>query len=206
MNKNSDNIFWINHNDKNVLATKTQNNYEICKPYQNKLAASIINGLEILPITQNSKILMLENSFTEVVTHISNMIGENGKCFILTESKSNEVNLIERLNKTSNISVVSNSLTEPENFSLSTHVDVLYIDIIDTNLIENILKISELCLNNSGYLLLILPTDKISILNDGSYPNENIFRKKLKNNHDIIQEINLTDFFKNSTLFLCKKK
>ena len=72
--------------------------------------------------------------------------------------------------------------------------------------IENTLKISELYLRSSGYLLLILPTNETSVLKDGSYPNENIFRKKLKNQHEIIQEINLTDFFKNSTLFLCKKK
>ena len=71
---------------------------------------------------------------------------------------------------------------------------------------QNTLKISELYLRSSGYLLLILPTSEISVLKDGSYPNENIFRTKLKDQHEIIQEINLTDFFKNSTLFLCKKK
>ena len=76
----------------------------------------------------------------------------------------------------------------------------------DDNSERNTLKISELYLRSSGYLLLILPTNETSVLKDGSYPNENIFRKKLKNQHEIIQEINLTDFFKNSTLFLCKKK
>ena len=203
MNKNSDNIFWISHNDKNVLATKNQNNYDICKPYQNKLAASIINGLEILPIIQNSTILVLEDSFTESVIHISNMIGQNGKCFVHSEPNSTKEHLSELVKKSSNISVISNSITRPKNFSLSTEVDVLYVDMINTNLIENTLKISELYLRSSGYLLLILPTSEISVLKDGSYPNENIFRTKLKDQHEIIQEINLTDFFKNSTLFLC---
>ena len=206
LNRNSDNIFWISHNDKNVLATKNQNNYNICKPYENKLAASIINGLEIFPIIQNSTILVLEDSFTESVIHISNMIGENGKCFVLSESNSAKKYLTELVKKSPNILMISNSISKPEKFALSTEIDVLYVDMVNTDSIENTLKISELYLRSSWYLLLILPTNETSVLKDGSYPNENIFRKKLKNQHEIIQEINLTDFFKNSTLFLCKKK
>ena len=134
------------------------------------------------------------------------MIGENGKCFVLSESNSAKKHLTELVKKSPNILMISNSITKPENFALSTEIDVLYVDMVNTNLIENTLKISELYLRSSGYLLLILPTNETSVLKDGSYPNENIFRKKLKNQHEIIQEINLTDFFKNSTLFLCKKK
>ena len=131
---------------------------------------------------------------------------ENGKCFLLSESNSAKKHLTKLVKTSPNISLISNSITKPENFTLSTEVDILYVDVVNTDLIENTLKISELYLRSSGYLLLILPTNETSVLKDGSYPNENIFRKKLKNQHEIIQEINLTDFFKNSTLFLCKKK
>ena len=76
---------------------------------------------------------------------------------------------------------------------------------IKTNLTATALKISELYLKKSGYLFLIIPTTEISVLNDGTYPNDNSIRQQLQNGYDIIQEINLTDFFKNSTLLLCKK-
>lgn len=204
MENNNDNIFWINHNHKNVLATKNQNEYRICKPYQNKLAASIINGLEIMPIFYNSKILFLEESLSESVLHISDMVGKEGQCFIHTASKSTEDNLETILQDYENISNISGSMDKPETFSLETNVDIVYIDMINANLTTTALKLSELYLKKSGYLFLIIPTTEISVLNDGTYPNDNSIRQQLKNRYDIIQEINLTDFFKNSTLLLCK--
>ena len=205
MKNNSDNIFWINHNHKNVLATKNQNEYIICKPYQNKLAASIINGLEIMPIFSNSKILFLEESLSESVLHVSDMIGKEGQCFIHATSKSTEGNLENILQEHENISNISGSIDQPEKLSLETNFDIVYIDMIKTNLTATALKISELYLKKSGYLFLIIPTTEISVLNDGTYPNDNSIRQQLQNGYDIIQEINLTDFFKNSTLLLCKK-
>ena len=205
MKNNSDNIFWINHNHKNVLATKNQNEYRICKPYQNKLAASIINGLEIMPIFSNSKILFLEESLSESVLHVSDMIGKEGQCFIHATSKSTEGNLENILQEHENISNISGSIDQPEKLSLETNFDIVYIDMIKTNLTATALKISELYLKKSGYLFLIIPTTEISVLNDGTYPNDNSIRQQLQNGYDIIQEINLPDFFKNSTLLICKK-
>ena len=133
------------------------------------------------------------------------MIGKEGQCFIHATSKSTEGNLENILQEHENISNISGSIDQPEKLSLETNFDIVYIDMIKTNLTATALKISELYLKKSGYLFLIIPTTEISVLNDGTYPNDNSIRQQLQNGYDIIQEINLTDFFKNSTLLLCKK-
>ena len=45
--------------------------------------------------------------------------------------------------------------------ALETNFDIVYIDMIKTNLTATALKISELYLKKSGYLFLIIPTTEI---------------------------------------------
>tara|TARA_B100002049_G_C15966978_1_gene327032 strand:- start:53 stop:688 length:636 start_codon:yes stop_codon:yes gene_type:complete len=200
------NIFWIMDNNKNTLATKNENGYRICKPYQNKIAASIINGLEILPIIKKNKILFLEYPMGLSVTHVSDMIGNEGKCFMVLPPDTIDNKLSRIFQKHNNIITISNKFDEPEKFPLDTKVDVVYVDLIQLNYIEIALKNSRFHLKDCGYLIVIIETKKISVNLDGTYPSDNTLRDKIQKDFDIIQEINLTDFFKNYTLFISKKR
>ena len=85
MNTNNHAIFWIMEKNGKELVTlnkSKENKYRIWKPYRSKLAAAIINGIEIFPILKKSKILYYDTFMENTVNHISDIIGMDGKIFI----------------------------------------------------------------------------------------------------------------------------
>ena len=87
--------------------------------------------------------------------------------------------------------------------STRSQLDVLQLQYLKG---EIALKNSRFHLKDCGYLIVIVETKKISVNLDGTYPSDNTLRDKIQKDFDIIQEINLTDFFKNYTLFISKKR
>ena len=55
--------------------------YRIWNPFRSKLAAAIMNGLEAFPFTQKSDVLYLGVSTGTTVSHISDIVGQNGVIF-----------------------------------------------------------------------------------------------------------------------------
>ena len=74
--------------------------------------------------------------------------------------------------------------------------DLLYNSAIIIQNCKNHLKIG-------GFLMLIVPTKNIDFANNTSKKNQEE-RKKLQTSFDIIQEINLTDFFKEYSMVIAK--
>ena len=84
-----DSISWIIVNNSLKLTTKNlirgnkfynekiifsnDQEYRVRKPYKSKLAAAILNGLEILPIIEKSRVLYLGTSEVITLSHISDM-------------------------------------------------------------------------------------------------------------------------------------
>ena len=82
-------------------------------------------------------------------------------------------------------------------------MDVIYIDIAEHNQTEIIIQNCKNHLKIGGFLMLIVPTKNIDFANNTSKKNQEE-RKKLQTSFDIIQEINLTDFFKEYSIVIAK--
>ena len=87
-------VFWVTVRNEKKLATlsnvSTNQDYKenlvemngkqhsIWNPYMSKLAAAIINGMEIFPILKKTKILYLDPTSEKTIKHISDIVGING--------------------------------------------------------------------------------------------------------------------------------
>ena len=199
MNTNNHTIFWIIEKNGRKLATlnnSKENEYRIWKPYRSKLAAAIINGIEIFPILKKSKILYFDTFMENTINHISDIIGIDGKIFLPKNyTTSNFLGNIE--NNSTNISLI-NDIKK----SAIDDVDILYVDALNQNFLDIVIN-SKVYLKKGGYLMLVIKTNEI-FENQDSNAKENNRYKKIRSLFNIIQEINLTDFFSGQTMLIAK--
>ena len=221
MKLKEDAIFWVTVRNEKKLATLSnmstnrdykenlvQTNgkrYSIWNPYTSKLAAAIINGMEIFPILKKTKILYLDPTSEKTIKHISDIVGINGKIFVVRNIMKNSKNFLEQIAKNrSNIFTIIPDKTNPARpTGMTEMVDVIYIDIAEHNQTEIAIQNCKNHLRIGGFLMLIVPTKNIDFANNPSKKNQEE-RKKLQTSFDIIQEINLTDFFKEYSMEIAK--
>ena len=217
----ADTIFWITVKNKKKLATLNNasinevyneklikingKQYNLWNPYTSKLAAAIVNGMEIFPILKKTKVLYLNGTIEKTLSHISDIIGVNGKIFILRDINENSKNFLENvMNDRTNVFTITRDNGDPAKFSSKTEmVNVVYVDITQHNETEVAIQNCKRYLRGGGFLMLVVPTKKIDFVNNPNGQNlEEI--QKLQSSFEIIQQINLTDFFKEHSMIIAK--
>ncbi len=217
----ADTIFWITVKNKKKLATLNNasvnevyneklikmngKQYNLWNPYTSKLAAAIVNGMEIFPILKKTKVLYLNGTIEKTLSHISDIIGVNGKIFILRDINENSKNFLENvMNDRTNVFTITRDNGDPAKFSSKTEmVNVVYVDITQHNETEVAIQNCKRYLRDGGFLMLVVPTKKIDFVNKPNGQNiEEI--QKLQSSFEIIQQINLTDFFKEHSMIIAK--
>ena len=221
MKINADTIFWITVKNKKKLATLNNasinevyneklikingKQYNLWNPYTSKLAAAIVNGMEIFPILKKTKVLYLNGTIEKTLSHISDIIGVNGKIFILRDINENSKKFLDNvMNDRTNVFTITRDNGDPAKFSSKSEmVNVVYVDITQHNETEVAIQNCKRYLRDGGFLMLVVPTKKIDFVNNPNGQNlEEI--QKLQSSFEIIQQINLTDFFKEHSMIIAK--
>ena len=211
-------IFQIQIGDKEQLATKNivegtkthkekiviVNDEEFLEwnPYKSKLAAAIRNGLQILPIIKNSKVVCINPLEESTILHISNIVGSKGSVFVIDVDKNKKSFLNKLVNTHKNIIPIYDTVDELSfSSSITGKVDALYVDIPESEQIEQIVEKYGSLLKNEGFLMLIAKKDDNAIIENDiagwmaeQRAGLNKIREittKLKSQFEIIQEINL---------------
>ena len=225
MNRSEDTIFWfdskVNVGTQNAKKIATLNlsvgskekdegiikmngnEYRIWKPYRSKLAAAIINGMEIFPILKKSKILYFDATMENTASYISDIVGNDGKIFVVVNSNKPSDFMQKMIDKRSNITMVHHTENLVQHKSINDKVDVIYMNVSDKNNLDIAILNSKAYLKDGGYLLLVVKTVDILVNKYGVEP-ENNPRKKIRMLFEIIQEVNLADFFKDNTMIIAK--
>ena len=171
-------------------------------PYKSKLAAAIRNGLQILPIIKNSKVVCINPLEESTILHISNIVGSKGSVFVIDVDKNKKSFLNKLVNTHKNIIPIYDTVDELSfSSSITGKVDALYVDIPESEQIETIVEKYGSLLKNEGFLMLIAKKDDNAIIENDiagwmaeQRAGLNKIREittKLKSQFEIIQEINL---------------
>ena len=211
-------IFQIQIGNEEQLATKNMvkgtktrkekivivNNEEFLEwnPYKSKLAAAIRNGLQILPIIKNSKVVCINLLEESTILHISNIVGSNGSVFVIDVNKNKKSFLNKLVDTRKNIIPIYDTVDELSfSSSITGKVDALYVDLPESEQIEQIVRNYGSLLKNEGFLMLVAKKDSDAILENDivgwmaeQRAGLNKIREitaKLKSQFEIIQEINL---------------
>jgi fibrillarin-like pre-rRNA processing protein len=184
--------------------TKIVNDEEFLEwsPYKSKLAAAIRSGLQILPIIKNSKVVCINLLEESTILHISNIVDSGGSVFVIDVNKNKKSFLNKLVDTHKNIIPIYDAADELSfSSSMTGKVDALYVDIPESEQIEQIVEKYGSLLKNEGFLMLIAKKDDDAILENDlvgwmaeQRAGLNKIREitaKLKSQFEIIQEINL---------------
>jgi fibrillarin-like pre-rRNA processing protein len=215
------NIFWIKIDGEKKLATLnlvpgnqvykeklvkiSDEEFRAWDPFRSKLAAAIMNGLTILPIVRKSRVLYLGVSTGTTASHVSDIVGPSGIVFCVEHTSRVAREFLDRVaSYRSNIVPILHDARNPkEYFSIYGMVDVVYADIAQPDQTEISVLNCKTYLKKGGYLMLVVKTRSIDVTKDPSEIVRNEI-KKLRENFQLIQEINLAPYDKDHSIIISK--
>ena len=214
-------FFWLKTEGQNKLATenlvpgnqvynekllsKNGIEYRIWDPFRSKLAASIMNRLEEFPFKENSSVLYLGVSTGTTASHISDIVGMDGKIFAVEHSSRVARDFLDRVaSYRKNIIPILQDARQPrEYFSVYEKVDIVYSDIAQPDQTEIAIANCKAYLKNNCHLFLVIKTRSIDVTQSPKKIIENEL-KKLQPNFEILQQIDLYPYDKDHAMIISK--
>lgn len=213
------NIFWFQIDGEKKLATenlvpKNQvyneklvkikgTEYRIWNPFRSKLAATIMNGLRDFPFMQKSSVLYLGVSTGTTISHISDIVGQNGIIFGIEHTSRVARDFLDRVasHRKNIIPIIQDARKPQEYFSVFKKVDIVYVDIAQPDQTDIAINNCKMYLKSNGYLFLVIKTRSIDVTKD---PNKVISNeiKKLESLFEIKQIINLHPYDKDHAIVI----
>ncbi len=201
----TENLVVGNQVYKEKLITKKRIEYRLWEPFRSKLAAAIMNGLEVFPFQNKSTVLYLGVSTGTTISHISDIVGPNGIIFGIEHASRVARDFLDRVaTYRKNIIPILQDARKPEEyFSMFGKVDVVYVDIAQPDQTEIAITNCKMYLKKNGYLFLVIKTRSIDVTKPPKQIiNEEI--QKIKENFDILQTINLHPYDKDHAIVIAK--
>jgi fibrillarin-like pre-rRNA processing protein len=214
-------FFWIKSEGQNKLATenlvignkvyneklikKKDIEYRLWDPFRSKLAAAIMNGLDVFPFQEKSNVLYLGVSTGTTASHVSDIVGPQGTVFGVEHASRVARDFLDRVaSHRKNIIPILQDARQPQQyFSVYTKVDVVYVDIAQPDQTDIAISNCKMFLKKGGYLFLVIKTRSIDVTKAPRKIIENE-KNKLKENFEIIQEINLSPYDKDHAMVIAK--
>ena len=201
----TENLVAGNQVYKEKLVNKKGIEYRVWDPFRSKLAAVIMNGLEIFPFKEKSKVLYLGVSTGTTISHISDIVGPGGIIFGVEHSSRVARDFLDRVaSYRKNIIPIMQDARQPQQyFSVFGKVDVVYVDIAQPDQTEIAIANCKMYLKNEGYLFLVIKTRSIDVTKAPRKIIENE-KKKLQTNFELEQVIDLIPYDKDHALVIAK--
>jgi fibrillarin-like pre-rRNA processing protein len=213
------NIFWFQIDGEKKLATenlvpKNQvyneklvkikgTEYRIWNPFRSKLAATIMNGLRDFPFMQKSSVLYLGVSTGTTISHISDIVGQNGIIFGIEHTSRVARDFLDRVAsyRKNIIPIIQDARKPQEYFSVFKKVDVVYVDIAQPDQTDIAINNCKMYLKSNGYLFLVIKSRSIDVTKDPKKVISNEI-KKLESLFEIKQIINLHPYDKDHAIVI----
>jgi fibrillarin-like pre-rRNA processing protein len=201
----TENLVVGNQVYKEKLITKKRIEYRLWEPFRSKLAAAIMNGLEVFPFQNKSTVLYLGVSTGTTISHISDIVGPKGIIFGIEHTSRVARDFLDRVaTYRKNIIPILQDARKPEEyFSMFGKVDVVYVDIAQPDQTEIAITNCKMYLKKNGYLFLVIKTRSIDVTKPPKQIiNEEI--QKIKEKFDILQTIDLHPYDKDHAIVIAK--
>jgi len=175
--------------------------YRIWNPFRSKLAASIMNGLKDFPFNKKSDVLYLGVSTGTTISHISDIVGQDGTIFGIEHAARVARDFLDRVasHRKNIVPIIQDARKPEEFFSVYKKVDVVYVDIAQPDQTDIAIENCKLYLKSGGYLFLIIKTRSIDVTKDPKIVIKNEI-KKLESLFEIKQTIDLQPYDKDHAM------
>jgi fibrillarin-like pre-rRNA processing protein len=178
--------------------------YREWDPTRSKLAAAIMNGCTNIFFRKGQTVLYLGAASGTTVSHVSDIVGEDGFVFALDFAPRPMRDLVFVCEKRRNIAPLFEDANRPEEYKDRVpEVDILYQDIAQRNQVQIFLKNAKLFLKKGGYALLCVKSRSIDV----TKRPKDVFRlvkSDLEKEITIVDSRDLGPYERDHMMFLCK--
>ncbi|BES80759.1 fibrillarin-like rRNA/tRNA 2'-O-methyltransferase [Pyrodictium abyssi] len=176
-------------------------------PYRSKLAAALLKGIEELPIKPGHRILYLGAATGTTPSHVSDIIGLEGKIYALDVAPRVMRELIAVCETRPNMLPLLADAKKPYEYRhIVELVDGIYADVAQPEQAEIVADNADFFLKEGGYLLLAIKARSIDVTKE---PSE-VFRNQievLKNRgFEIVDMVHLEPFDKDHAMVYARYK
>ncbi len=173
---------------------------------RSKLGAAIAKEISQIGIKEGDTVLYLGSSTGTTVSHVSDIVGNDGFVFALDFAPRVMRELVFLSESRKNIAPILGDAKRPETYSSNIYLaDSLFQDIAQKDQAEIFLKNCALHLKEGGFGLLSVKARSIDVTKRPKQVFADV-RKKLEREMTIVDYRELDPFEKDHCIFVCKKK
>lgn len=180
--------------------------YREWDPTRSKLAAAILKGCQNIGLRKGDIVLYLGAATGTTVSHVSDIVGQDGFIFALDFAPRVVRNLVYVAVDRKNIAPLLEDANKPLNYADKIcAVGVIYQDIAQKDQVNIFLKNCDLFLKKNGFALLMVKSRSIDITKK---PKQiyNRVRQDLEKRIQVVDYRTLDPYERDHCFFLCKKK
>ncbi|MEB3845148.1 MAG: fibrillarin-like rRNA/tRNA 2'-O-methyltransferase [Desulfurococcales archaeon] len=179
--------------------------YREWNAYRSKLAGALLKGLEELPVREGDKILYLGVASGTTASHVSDIIGPNGRIYGVEFAPRVMRDLLLVVQARRNIYPILGDARFPEKYRhLVEGVDGLYADVAQPDQARIVVRNAKFFLKDGGYLLLAIKARSIDVTTE---PSE-VYRREVKTlvegGFDIKDVVHLDPFDKDHAMIYAR--
>lgn len=189
--------------DENLVEVKGIE-YRSWTPYRSKLSAAIINGLRNFKIKQGSAVLYLGASTGTTASHVSDIVGRDGRVYCVEISERAVRDLINVCESRSNMLPILADAHETDTYSSIGECDIIYQDVSAKEQAE-ILKRNARFLKKNGYAYFVIKSQSVDV----SKQPDHVFRQeldRLSDTFEVIEKVKLEPFDSAHLFVVLRKK
>ena len=180
--------------------------YREFNPRKSKLCAGLIKGISQIGIKPNSIVLYLGASTGTTVSHVSDIVGNDGFVFALDFAPRVVRELVFLCEERNNIAPLLENAFHPKRYlDKISLVDVIFQDIAQRNQVEIFLRNVNLFLQKDGFGILCIKARSIDVTKKPKTIFKEI-RFELEKYITIVDYKELDPFEKDHCIFVIKKK
>lgn len=179
--------------------------YRLWDPFRSKLAAAIKKQLKNFPFKKASKVLYLGASTGTTVSHVSDIVGDEGEIFAIEISHQAIKNLLKLSEQRKNIIPILGDARQPETYKDVGKVEMIYQDVSQPDQSDIIITNAQKFLVDNGVAMFAIKSQSIDVTKKPKEVFE-IELAKLVKHFEILEKIELEPFDKDHLFVVLRKK
>jgi len=175
-------------------------------PKRSKLGAALMKDVSQIGIKENDYVLYLGCSTGTTVSHVSDIVGQNGLVYALDFAPRVLRDMVFVAEDRKNIAPIMADANKPETYGhLVSEVDTVFMDIAQKQQAEIFLKNCKMFLKDGGFGLLAVKARSVDVTRN---PKDifRIIRAQLEKEMTIVDYRELDPFEMDHAMFVVKKK
>lgn len=151
--------------------------YRIWNPFRSKLGAAILGGVENIHMSPGSKVLYLGAASGTTVSHVSDILGPEGRCYAVEFSHRSGRDLLTVAQKRPNIIPIIEDARHPQKYRMvMSMVDCIFSDVAQPDQARIVALNAHHYLKPGGHVVMSIKANCI----DSTAPAEAVFAQEVK--------------------------